>query len=136
MAGDTAGEGKLLEQLLHTLDILAHIGINLAVGAVQPVLGYHGVAAMTGAGQIDHVQIILVDDTIQMGINKVLSGNGTPVTDDLLFDVFGLEGFLQQRIIQKIQLTGRQKVGSTPPGVQLLQHGVRYHMISSFYFRK
>ena len=136
MAGDTAGEGKLLEQLLHTLDILAHVGINLAVGAVQPVLGHHGVAAVTGAGQIDHIQIVLVDDAVQMGINKVLSGNGTPVTDDLLFDVFGLEGFLQQWVVQQVQLTGRQKVGSTPPGVQLLQHGIRYHKCFLLLFRK
>ena len=136
MAGDAAGERKLLEQLLHTLDILAHVGINLAVGAVQPVLRHHGVAAVAGTGQIDHIQIILVDDAVQMGVNEVLAGNGAPVTDDLLFNVLGLEGFLQQRVVQQVQLTGGQKVGSTPPGVQLFQHGIRYHKCFLLIFRK
>ena len=63
----------------------------------------------------------------------VIAGNGAPVTHDLLLDVFGLKRLLQQRIVQQIQLTGGQEIGSSPPGVQLLQHGFRYHRVSSFY---
>ena len=134
VAGDAAGEGELLEQLFHALLILADVGIDLAVGAVQPVLGHHCVAAVAGAGQIDHIQVILVDNAVQMGIDEVLAGNGTPVAHDLLFDVFGLQRLLQQRVVQQIELPRGQKVGGTPPGVQLLQHGVRDHIRSSFYW--
>ena len=59
MAGNAAGEGELLEQPLHTLHVLADVGVDLAVGAVQIVLSHHGIAAVTGAGEVDHVQIVL-----------------------------------------------------------------------------
>ncbi|MPM37374.1 hypothetical protein SDC9_83985 [bioreactor metagenome] len=50
MAGHAAGEGELLEQPLHARLVLADVGIDLAVGAVQPVLGHHGVAAVPRTG--------------------------------------------------------------------------------------
>ncbi len=131
MAGDAAGEGKLLEQPAHALLVLAHIGIDLAVGAVQPVLGHHGVAAVAGPGEIDHVQVILTDQPVQMGIDKVLAGDGTPMAHDLFLDVFGLQGLPQQGIVQQIELPRGKIIGCAPPGVQLLQHGFRYHSRSS-----
>ena len=136
MAGDAAGEGELLEQFFHALLVLADVGIDLAVRAVQPVLGHHGVAAVTGAGQIDHVEVVLVDDAVQMGIDEVLAGNGAPVANDLLFDVFGPEGLLQQGVVQQVKLTGGQEIGSAPPGVQLLQHGFGYHKCFLLLFQK
>ena len=39
--------------------VLADVGIDLAVRAVQIVLGHHGVAAVAGAGEIDHIRSYL-----------------------------------------------------------------------------
>ena len=51
VAGNAAGEGELLEQLLHALLVLADVGIDLAVGAVQIGVGNQEVAAVAGAGE-------------------------------------------------------------------------------------
>ncbi len=121
MAGDPAGEGELFEQAFHALLVLAHVGVDLAVRTVQPVLGHHGVAAVAGAGDIDHIQIIFLDGAVEMGIDKVLPGYGAPVTHNGALDMLGLEGFPEQRIVQKIELARRQVVGGSPPGIHLLQ---------------
>ena len=121
MAGHTAEEGELLKQLLHAVLVLGDIGIDLGVAAVQPVLSHHGVSAVAGAGAVDHVQIILLDDPVQMGIDEILSRAGAPVSHDGLLQVGSGQGPLQQRIVQQIQLPGGQVVCGTPPGVDLFE---------------
>ena len=78
---------------------------------------------MAGAGEVDHVQVVLVDDPVQVCIDEVLTGDGAPVADDLFLDMSRLEGLLQQGVVQKVQLAGGQIVGSPPVGVQLFQLG-------------
>ena len=121
MAGNAAREGELLEQPLHALDIPAHIGINLAVGALQVRLRYHGVSAMTGTGEIDHIQVIFFNDTVEMRIDEILTGYGAPMPDNFTLDVFRLQRFPQKGIVQQIKLTGCQIVGCPPPGVEIVQ---------------
>ena len=53
VAGNAAGEGELLEELLHSLQILADVGVDLAVSTLQIGLGHHGVAPMARAGEVD-----------------------------------------------------------------------------------
>ena len=119
VAGDAAGEGELLKQFLHAFCVPGDVRIHFRIGAVQPVLGHHGVAAVSGAGQVDHVQIVLFDDPVQMRIDEVLAGYCAPVADDLLLDLVAGEGFLQERVFQQIELTCGKIVRGAPPGVQL-----------------
>ena len=121
MAGDTAGEGEPLEELFHAVLIPGDIGIDLGIAAVQPVLRHHSVAAVTGAGEVDHVQIIPLDDPVQMRIDEVLARAGTPVAHDGLFQVRGGQRPLQQGVIQQIELAGGEVIGCAPIRVDLLQ---------------
>ena len=121
MAGDTAGEGEPLEELFHAVLIPGDIGIDLGIAAVQPVLRHHGVAAVTGAGEVDHVQIIPLDNTVQMRIDEVLARAGAPVAHDGLLQVRGGQRPLQQGVIQQIELAGSEVIGCAPIRVDLLQ---------------
>ena len=121
MAGDAAGEGEALEQLLHAVLVPGDVGIDLGIAAVQPVLGHHGVAAVAGAGEIDHVQVAALDDPVQMGIDKVLARAGAPVAHDGLLEVALAQRTLQQRVIQQIQLACGQVIGGAPVGVDLIE---------------
>ena len=107
MAGNAAGEGEALEELLHTLFVPGDIGIDLRVAAVQPILRHHGVAAVAGTGEIDHIQIVALDDPVQMGIDEVLAGAGPPVSHDGLLEVAFDQRALQEGVIHQIQLAGR-----------------------------
>ena len=134
MAGDAAGEGKALEEPLHALPIPADVGVDLLIAAVQPVLGHHGVAAVAGAGEIDHVQVILFDDPVQMGVDEVLARAGAPVAHDLFLDMLGGEGFFQKGVIQQVELAGREVVGCAPVGVHQLKLRIGCRGIRAFFF--
>ncbi len=125
VAGDAAGEGELLEELLQALFILADVGVDLAVGPLQIGLRDHSVAAVTGAGEVDHVQVILVDDPVQVCIDEVLTRDGAPVTNDLFLDLCRFERLFQQGVVQKVQLAGGQVVRGPPVGVNFFQLGRR-----------
>ena len=91
VAGNATGEGELLEQPLHTLNVPADVGVNLTVGALQICLSHHGIAAVTGAGEVDHVQVVLFNDAVEVGIDEVLTGNRAPVAHDLPLDMLRLQ---------------------------------------------
>ena len=104
VAGHAAGEGELLEQFPHAVLVLGNVGIDLRIGAVQPVLGHHGVAAVAGAGEVDHVQIVLLNDPVQVGVDEVLPRHGAPVSADLFLEMLHIKGFLKKRIVEKVEL--------------------------------
>ena len=138
MAGDAAGERELLEQFLHALFVSGDVGIHLGVGAVQPILRHHGIAAVTGTGKVNHIQIIFFDDPVQMGINEVLAGYGAPVAHNFLFDIVHGQLFPEQGIAQQVQLPGGKIVRCPPIGVHVLQGfsgngGMLCHRESSFF---
>ncbi|MPN00378.1 hypothetical protein SDC9_147572 [bioreactor metagenome] len=134
MTGDAAGEGELLKQLAHTVCVERHVGIDLRIAAIQPVLCHHGIASVPRPGQVDHIEIILSDHTVQMGIDKVLSGDRAPMTNDFVFDVFAAQWFAQQRIVKQIKLARSQIIAGTPPGIQQVQLliGRTFHKKPSF----
>ena len=121
MTGDAAGEGEPLEELLHAVLVPGDVGIDLRIAAIQPVLRHHGVAAVAGAGEVDHVQIVPLDDPVKVRINKVLARAGAPVAYDSLLQIGGGQGTLQQRVVQQIELAGGQIIGGAPIGIDLLE---------------
>src|SRR5215471_13466050 len=98
MAGDSTGEGELLEQFSNPFFILLHVCIKLAIGAFQVGVRDHGRPPVTGAANIDHVQVIFPDETVEMDINKVQSRTCTPMSRQPWFDVLELEWLAQQGI--------------------------------------
>ena len=56
MAGNAAGKGELPEQPAHARLVLRDIGIEFAVGALEPGVGDHARRAMAGPGDEEHVR--------------------------------------------------------------------------------
>ena len=122
VAGHAAWEGELLEHLLHTLFILADVRVHFAVCSLQICVGDLEIAAMTGTGYVDHIQIVSFDHTVTGCPDKVLPRNGSPVAYNFLLNMFHGQWCTHKRVVQQIQLSGRQVVGSTPVSVHFLQH--------------
>ena len=76
---------------------------------------------MTGTGEIDHIEIVALDDAVEVRIDKILPRTGSPMAHDGLLQVAFAKRALQQRIIEKIQLAGCQIVCGAPIGVDLLE---------------
>jgi hypothetical protein len=81
MAGNPAGKRELLEQHFQPGFVLRDVRINLAVGAFEISIAHQRWTAMTGTGDVEHVQVILLDDPVQMHIDEVLAWGRAPVSD-------------------------------------------------------
>jgi len=79
MAGDPAGKRKLNEQLPESGLILADVGIDLAVGTLEISVAYDSRAAVPGAGDVDHVEVVLLDDPVQVQVDEILPRGCAPV---------------------------------------------------------
>ena len=130
VAGDAAREAELLEQPAHAFLVTADVGVDLAVGAVQVGVGHKEVAAVARTGDQDEVLVILLDNAVQVHVDKVLTGYGAPVPDNLLLHIVAGERTAQERIVQQVELSRCQVVGSTPVGVDLLQFGAVHDHLS------
>ena len=119
--GDTAGERELLAQSRHTLFVLGDVGIDFAVGALKIGVCDEEVAAVSGTGKQNHIKIELLDNTVEVDIHKVLSGDRSPVTDDFLLDLITRQRFTEKRILQHIELCRREVVCRAPVCIHLLQ---------------
>ena len=84
-------------------------------------MGNNAGPAMPRAGDIEHIQIILLDDAIEMDVNEIEAGRRPPVSQQPRLDVLNRERYLEQRIVVQINLADGQIIGSSPIGVHLLQ---------------
>jgi len=121
MAGNPAGKRELREQLFQPSLILADVRINLIVGAFKVSISHQRRAAVSGTGDVKHVQVMLLDDPVQMHIDEILARRRAPVSDHQRLHVRELQRSLQQRIVVKINLADRQVVGGAPVGVHLVE---------------
>ena len=130
VARNAAGEGKLLEQPLHPGFVLADVGIDLAVAAFEIGVGDQGRAAMAGARDVDHVEIVELDRAIEMHIDEILPRCRTPVPDHQRLDVGQRQRLAQHGVFIEIDLADGEVVGGAPIGVELaplmrIQRGLR-----------
>ena len=80
VAGNSTGKRKLNKELPQPGLILADIGIDLAVGALEVRVAHEGRAAVPGAGDVNHVKVVFVDDSVQVHVHEVLPGGRAPVS--------------------------------------------------------
>ena len=76
---------------------------------------------MSGTGKKDQVQIVSLNGAVQMYKYKVLSGNGSPVSDNFLLHHIHGQRLLKKRVVQKIQLACRKVIGRTPVSIHLCE---------------
>ena len=121
VAGNSSGKRKLNEELPKPGLILADVGIDLAVSALEISVAHDGRAAVPGAGDVNHVEVVFFDDPVQMHVNEVLPGRRAPVSQQHVLHIRERQRPLQQRIVVKINLADRQIVGGAPVGIHLLE---------------
>ena len=121
MTRDAAGERELGEQPLHPVLVLRDVRVHFAVGALQICVGHDAWTAVARTRDVDHVQVVRVDDAVQMGVDEVQPRRRAPVAEQARFDVRQGEPFLQQRIVVQIDLAHRQIVRRAPVGVYLVE---------------
>ena len=71
VAGYASGEGELLEQFSHSLFVLLNARINLGVCAFEVGVRHHAGPAMSRAANVNDVAIVLLDQAVEMHVDKV-----------------------------------------------------------------
>src|SRR5215472_15373566 len=69
---------------------------------------------MPWAGDVDHVQVVLFDEPVQVDVDEVEARRGSPVAEEPRLDVVFRERLLQQRVVVEIDLADRKVVGGAP----------------------
>ena len=135
MAGNSSWKRKLNEELAQPGLIGADVWIDLAVSALEISVGHDSRAAVPRAGDINHVEVVFLDDPVQMHVNEVLPGGRTPMAQQHMLHVREYQRPLQQRIVVEINLADRQIVGGAPVRIHLVEqfrrervgfHGLRF----------
>src|SRR5205085_105183 len=117
VTGNAARKGKLFEQPFHSLLVLRDVRIDFAVGAFQVRVRHQPGSAVSRAGDIDHVQVLLLDDPVEVDVDEIQSRRRAPVAQQAGLDVLALQGLLQQGIVVKINLADGQVVCGAPVSV-------------------
>ena len=99
MARDAPREGELGEQSLHALFVGRNVWIDFAVGPLEVSVRDQTGAAVPGAGNVDHVEIVLFDHPIEVNVDEIQTGRGSPVPEQPRLNVFLGEGLLKQRVV-------------------------------------
>ena len=117
VARNTAGKAELLEQPLHALRVLADVGIEFAVGPFQIGVRNQRRASMPWPDDVNHVEVVALDDPVEVNIEHVQSRRGAPMSEKTRFDVIALQWFAQQGVVEKVDLPDREIVRCSPIGI-------------------
>src|SRR4029077_7621311 len=93
---------KLPEEFEHARFVAALIRINLGVVAFEITVGERSWRAMPGTGNINDVQVVLLDETVQVHPDQGLARIGAPMTKKPILDVLRLQRLTEKRVPAKI----------------------------------
>ena len=76
---------------------------------------------MARPGDIDHVEVILLDRAIEMRIDKVLPRRSPPMPQQSRLHMLQLERLAQQRIVKQLDLPDGEIIRRPPVGIDLIE---------------
>ena len=121
---DAAGEAELLHEPAQARLVEPDVRVDLRVRALEVGVGDHAGAAVAGAGDVDRRLRALGDDAVEVGVEEVEPGRGTPVPEQAMLDVVARQRLAQQGVVEQVDLPDRQVVGGAPPAVDRLESRV------------
>src|SRR5213078_4113183 len=110
--------GELAEEPAQALLVAADVGIDLAVGALEVDVGDEPGAAVPGAGDVERLEAVALDDPVEMGVEEVQARRGPPVAEQPRLDVLDAQRLAQQRVVEQVDLADREVIRGAPVGVE------------------
>ena len=117
VAGNAVRPGELAEQPMQSVAAALDRRIALGIRAFQIGLRHDPRAAMAGTDDVHHVQIVLLDQPVQMDIEKVQPRRRAPMAQQSRLDMLERQRHFEQRIVLQIDLPDRQVICRAPIGV-------------------
>ena len=129
VAGYAAGKRELPEKILDALFVTRDARIDLGVGAFEVDVCHDAGAAVPGAGDVDDVEVALLDDAVEVDVDEVQARGRAPVAEEAGLDVPAVERLLEERIVVEIDLADGEVVGGPPIGVHPAEHVLRQRLV-------
>src|SRR5271154_3932706 len=104
MTRNAVWPGELTKQPLQPVSAALDIRIALGVRPLQVAMRHQSRTAMTGADDINHVEIVFFDQPVQVNVNEIDPGGGAPMPEQAGLDVFERERGFEQWIVLQIDL--------------------------------
>ena len=82
-------------------------------------------STVAGAGDQDRVQIVLFDEAIEVYVDEIQTGRGSPMAKETRFYVLELEGLFEEGIVIQVDLTDGEVVRGAPISVHFGEDGRR-----------
>ena len=123
VAGDATGKGELPEKPPQTLLASGDRRVELAISAFQIRVRHQTRSAVARPGDVDHIEVSLLDSPVEMDVDEVEAGGGAPMAEQPGLDMLQFERLSKQGIREQVDLSHRQVVGRTPVRVQLVDFG-------------
>ena len=117
VAADAAGEGELLEEALQAGEVLGFVRVDLGVNAFEIAVRKSGGRAVAGTGDIDHVEVVLLDQPVEVDPGEGLAGVGAPVAEQAVLDVLRLQRLAEKGIGNQVKHAGAEVIAGAPVGV-------------------
>src|SRR5579859_3291617 len=86
VAGNAVRPRKLLEQTLHPILVLLDVGIDLGVRAFEICVCDKAGSAVSGPNDVNHVEIVLHDQPVEMGVDEIQPSGRAPVAQQTRLD--------------------------------------------------
>ena len=96
-------------------------GIDLGICSLEVALGQDRGCAVPGPGNVDRVQVVLLDQPIEMDVGERLAGVRAPVAQHAWLDVLDLERLAEQGVVLEVQHPQAQVEAGPPISVDLSQ---------------
>src|SRR5215469_6934633 len=102
MRADVTGKRELLEKLLQPLRVLALVGVDLRVRTLEIGGAEYARCAVARPSDEYHIQIVALDDAIEMSPDERQCRARSPVAQQTVLHVLGLERLLEQRVVAQV----------------------------------
>jgi hypothetical protein len=96
--------------------------MHFGVTAFKIGVGIERGATMSGAGDVNEVRIMRLDEAVEMNVDEVLPRRRAPVPEQPWLDLLRLERLSQQGVFEEVDLADTEIVGCAPIAVHLVEH--------------
>ena len=121
MAANAIRPGKLPKEPGHSKCVALDRWVELGVGTVEVCLSDQGRTAVARPRDEQHIEAVLANQPVQMGIDEVEPRGRPPVAQQPRFDIGQGQGPGQQGIALQIDLANGEVVRRPPIGVQAFE---------------
>ena len=112
----------------HSDFISRNLGEYLGVRSFEPGIRHHSGPAVPGPADVNHVDVMLLNDAVAVDVDEIQAWSGAPMTQQPWLDVVQPQRLREQRVVIEVDLADGQVVGGAPVSIDLTEIFLGQHV--------